>query len=151
VPRRDCCGARSIAQRERLHDDSQRAHRPIARGPRAHAFDKALSQRHDSGSRPPRRLDPPVRDRASASLPRERILCRSIAVGERARVSSSLLARIGIASCRPIPGEPTPSKSGGLCSRSKRLAVTWALPEGSVRRARGSRPPADRCARPATR
>jgi hypothetical protein len=69
----DGCGARSIAQRERLHDDSQRAHRAIASGPNAQAFDnahafdnaqafdKALSQRHGSGSRPPRRLDPPVR------------------------------------------------------------------------------------------
>ena|SRR6476646_2111356 len=70
---------------ERLHDDSQRAHRAIASGPNAQAFDnaegfdnaqafdnaeafdnaqafdKALSQRHGSGSRPPRRLDAPVR------------------------------------------------------------------------------------------
>ena len=67
VPRRDRRGARSMAQRERLHDDSRRAHRAIASGPSAHvfsahAFDKALSQRHGSGSRRPRRLVPPVRD-----------------------------------------------------------------------------------------
>jgi hypothetical protein len=72
-------------KRERPHDDSQRAHRAIASGPNAQAFDnaegfdnaqafenaegfdnaqafdKALSQRHGSGSRPPRRLDAPVR------------------------------------------------------------------------------------------
>jgi hypothetical protein len=67
VPRRDRRGARSMAQRERLHDDSRRAHRAIASGASAHvfsahAFDKALSQRHGSGSRRPRRLVPPVRD-----------------------------------------------------------------------------------------
>ena len=156
MPRRDCCGARSIAQRERLHGDSQRAHRAIASGPSAHvfsahAFDKALSQRHGSGSRRPRRLDPPVRDRASASLPRGRISCRSIAFGETATAGSCVLARIGIAYRRPTSGEPTPSKSGGLRWRSKRLAVTWALPEGPLRRARGSRSPAYRCARRATR
>jgi len=150
-----------MAQRERLHDDSQRAHRAITSwavaswaitwGPSAHAFDQALSQRHGSGRRLPRRLDPPVRARASASLPAERILRRSIPVGETAKAGSSVRARIGIAYCRPTSGEPTPAKSNGLCWRSKRLAVTWAVPEGPLRRSRASRPPAYRCARRATR
>jgi hypothetical protein len=33
------------------------------------------------------------------------------------KASSPVLARICIAYCRPISGEPIPSKSGGLCSR----------------------------------
>jgi hypothetical protein len=161
------------SQKERLHHDSQRAHRAahgaIASGSNAQAFDKqafdkqafdkaeqALSQRHGSGSRRARRLDPPVRGRASASLRPERILCRSIAVGaitvgERAKAGSCVLAGIGIAYCRRISGEPTPSKSGGLCSRSKRLAVTRALPEGPVRRSRDPCAPVYRWAPRATR
>ena len=161
------------SQKERLHDDSQRvhraAHRAIASGSDAQASDKqafdkqafdkadqALSQRHGSGSRRARRLDPPVRGRASASLRPERILCRSIAVGaitvgERAKAGSCVLAGIGIAYCRRISGEPTPSKSGGLCSRSKRLAVTRALPEGPVRRSRDPCAPVYRWAPRATR
>jgi hypothetical protein len=107
-----CCGARSIAQRERPHGDCHPA-KPVFAQPVAGPIDKALRRRHCSGRRPPRRLDPQVRRRPSASLSPDCLSSRSTAVSGTAR--ASVLARIGL--CPAIAVEHAPSARRGFCSR----------------------------------